>query len=388
MAPTGVARGPGRTGVGTPVKPTSRFLVDLSPEDAALTSELHQELERFRTELPSVGDEDGLYALQVAYLGKKGSVTKLRGRMRDLTPDERKAFGQAFNQVKSTIETELGGHRSELERRAREADLARREDLTLVDAGPVGTRHILTQTRAELERIFARLGFDVAEGPHIEAEQYNFDDLNIAADHPARDMQDTFFVANRGSDPEANEIGDLVLRTHTSPVQIRTMLGRKPPVKIVAPGTVFRRDDDATHSPMFHQLEGLRVDRGVSMADLKATLYRFVGAVFGKGLDIRFRPSYFPFVEPGAEFDMECPFCKDTKSNKPCSVCKDTRWIELGGSGMVHPAVFEAVGYDPEVYTGWAFGFGIDRMAMLLHGVRDLRLLFEGDTRLLEQFQC
>jgi phenylalanyl-tRNA synthetase alpha chain len=223
------------------------------------------------------------------------------------------------------------------------------------------------------------MGFQILDGPHVECEKYNFDDLNMGPGHPARDMQDTFFVQPRGEGADAP-----VLRTHTSPVQIRTMLSRTPPVRIVAPGTVFRRDDDATHSPMFHQIEGLCVDEGVSMADLKATLYRFVREFFGADLDVRFRPSYFPFVEPGAEFDIQCPF----GTTRDCHVCKGAGWIELGGSGMVHPAVFEAVGYDPEVYTGWAFGFGIDRMAMLMHAVPHLRLMFEGDVRFLEQFSC
>jgi len=346
--------------------------------------DLQQELTRFRKELQAVRTEDELYALQVSYLGKKGSVSLLRARLGGLEPDARKEFGSAFNRTKQAILDEVAGRREALHREARALDLDRIEDLTLAKRPPMGTLHIVTQTRRALERVFLRLGFDVVDGPHVEHEQYNFDDLNIPPDHPARDMQDTFFV--EAPDPRSSRGGELVLRTHTSPVQIRTMLQRKPPVRIVVPGTVFRRDDDATHTPMFHQLEGLCVDRGVSMADLKATMYRFVGAFFGPGLEIRFRPSYFPFVEPGAEFDMQCPFCRG--AGGACSVCKGSGWIELGGSGMVHPAVFEAVGYDPEKYTGWAFGFGIDRMAMLLHGVHDLRLLFDGDTRFLEQFPC
>ena len=341
---------------------------------------LQQELARLNEALAQVLDPGDLYAVQVAFLGKKGSITRLRGRMKDLTPEERKSFGRAFNQAKGAAEAAIEARRAALEAQARKADLARREDLTaLFDAPPVGALHIVTQTQRTLEAVFEGLGFEVLDGPHVEHERTNFDDLNIPPEHPARDMQDTFFVRGRGpQDPR------LVLRTHTSPVQIRTMLARKPPVRIVAPGRVFRRDDDATHTPMFHQIEGLYVDRGVSMADLKATLYRFVSAFFGAKLDVRFRPSFFPFVEPGAEFDVRCPF-GDAPS---CSVCKGTGWLELGGSGMVHPAVLRAVGYDPEAVSGWAFGFGIDRMAMLLHGVRDLRLLFEGDRRFLEQFPC
>jgi phenylalanyl-tRNA synthetase alpha chain len=218
--------------------------------------------------------------------------------------------------------------------------------------------------------IFAELGFEVATGPQIETDFHNFEALAMPADHPARDMQDTFYVE-----------GGLLLRTHTSPVQIRTMLGKKPPVKIIAPGVVYRRDDDATHSPMFSQIEGLCVDRKVSMADLKGVLLHFVRRFFGPGLEIRFRSSYFPFVEPGAEVDMQCAFCKTG-----CRLCKGSRWIEIGGSGMVHPKVFEAVGYDPEQVTGFAFGMGPERMAMLRHRVPDIKLYYEGDVRFLRQF--
>ncbi len=337
-------------------------------------------MSRAQAEIGEVADADALYELQVRYLGKKGSVTRLRTRMSELPPEGRKAFGQAFNRAKQAIEDAIERRKQALEEAARKRELERIEDLTMLPRrSPLGTLHLVTRTRRELERVFRSLGFDVVDGPHVEDERYNFDDLNIPADHPARDMQDTFFVRGRREDE-----GGLVLRTHTSPVQIRTMLQRKPPVRVIAMGTVFRRDDDATHSPMFHQIEGLYVDVGVSMADLKATLMRFVSAYFGTELGVRFRPSFFPFVEPGAEFDMQCPFC----SGSGCNLCKRTGWIELGGSGMVHPAVFEAAGYDPEVYTGWAFGFGIDRMAMLLHAVPHLRLLFEGDVRFLEQFPC
>lgn len=346
---------------------------------------LASELARFRQKLTEVGDANSLYELQVEFLGKKGSVTALRKQMGKLSPDERKAFGQAFNEVKRTIEAELEGKKADLARLAREADLARFEDLTFVQSQPSGTLHPITQTRRALEASFARLGFSVAEGPHVESETYNFDNLNILPEHPARDMQDTFFVEGRGGADQAG----IVLRTHTSPVQVRTMLTTTPPIRIVAPGTVFRRDDDATHSPMFNQIEGLYVDVGVTMADLKDTLYRFVSDFFGASLKVRFRPSYFPFVEPGAEFDVQCPFClNDEGGNDGCGVCKGSGFIELGGSGMVHPKVFEACGIDPERYTGWAFGFGIDRMAMLRHKVDHLRHFFEGDVRFLEQFPC
>ncbi len=344
-------------------------------------SALEQQLEAFRQQVTSVDSEADLQQLKVAFLGKKGSVSQLRRQMGKMKPEERKAFGAAFNRCKNQIESELEDRRKHLDQQARLRDLERTEDLTMPPTRPrFGTLHPITRTRRELLATFRRLGFDVAEGPHIEHEAYNFDALNFQPEHPARDEQDTFFV--RGQHGE--EGSGIVLRTHTSPVQIRSMLTRQPPIRVVAPGTVFRRDDDPTHSPMFHQIEGLYVDRDVSMADLKATLLQFTSAFFGTGLDIRLRPSFFPFVEPGAEFDMQCPFCR----GDGCNVCKTTGWIELGGSGMVHPAVFESVGIDPEEYTGWAFGFGIDRMAMLLHGIPDLRLMFDGDVRFLEQFPC
>lgn len=333
----------------------------------------------FTQEVEQAADEESLYALQVKYLGRKGEVTRLRKHMGSLSPDERKAFGRAFNEAKTALEHKLAARGEALAQAARQRRLARRQDATLLPRRrPSGSLHPITHTRRRLEAVFRQMGFDVVDGPHVEDEKYNFDDLNFQGEHPARDMQDTFFAKGR------DEAARLVLRTHTSPVQIRAMLTRPPPVRLVAPGTVFRRDDDATHSPMFHQIEGLCIDRGVGMADLKATLYRFVRAFFGADLQVRLRPSFFPFVEPGAEFDMQCPFC----GGDGCNVCKGVGWIELGGSGMVHPAVLEAVGVDPETYTGWAFGFGIDRMAMLLHAVPHLRLLFEGDVRFLEQFPC
>lgn len=357
---------------------------------------LARQLESFREALARVDTEGALYELQVAYLGKKGSVTQLRGEMGKLPPEARKGFGAEWNRVRDAIEAEIEARRAFLKEQARQRDLARIEDLTLPPLRPpAGTLHPLSQTRRRLSESFQRLGFSIAEGPHVEHAKYNFDDLNIPADHAARDMQDTFFVRphrHPGFGPEDEGAvgaalqlgaGDLVLRTHTSPVQVRTMLREKPPIRIVALGATFRCDDDATHSPMFHQIEGLYVDRGVTMADLKATLMAFTGEFYGRRLDVRFRPSFFPFVEPGAEFDIACPFC----GGPGCGLCKHTGWIEIGGCGMVHPAVFEACGIDPEVYTGWAFGFGIDRMTMSQHAIPHLRHMFEGDIRFLEQFQ-
>ncbi|MCA9712599.1 MAG: phenylalanine--tRNA ligase subunit alpha, partial [Myxococcales bacterium] len=260
--------------------------------------------EQFGQAVDQAQDEDALYAVQVEYLGKKGVITRLRTQMGKLEPADRKAFGMAFNALKQQAEQRVADRRAGLEAEARQRRLRHREDLTTRPRRrPVGSLHPITHTRRRLEAVFRQMGYEVVDGPHVEHEKYNFDDLNFLGDHPARDMQDTFFVQPRAGDEPA----PLVLRTHTSPVQIRAMLTRRPPVRVVAPGTVFRRDDDATHSPMFHQIEGLCIDRGVGMADLKATLYRFVSAFFGADLQVRLRPSFFPFVEPGAEFDMQCP---------------------------------------------------------------------------------
>jgi phenylalanyl-tRNA synthetase alpha chain len=243
---------------------------------------------------------------------------------------------------------------------------------------PPGRRHPVSRTMEEMARTFARLGFDVAAGPEIEFDWHNFEALNIPANHPARDMQDTFYVDL----PGAREANPVLLRTHTSPVQIRTMLARKPPVRVIVPGRVYRRDSDLTHTPMFHQIEGLWVDRRVTFADLKGTLDAFAKAFFGPEVKTRFRPSFFPFTEPSAEVDVSCVRC----GGKGCRVCKMTGWLEVLGSGMVHPNVFSACGYDPSQVTGFAFGCGVERIAMLKYHVDDLRSFFEGDARFLEQF--
>jgi phenylalanyl-tRNA synthetase alpha chain len=359
----------------------------MAADEPSPQAQLDAELREFEIAVPAVTSEAELYELQVRFLGKNGSVTKLKQLMGKVPPAERKALGQTYNHVKQTIEDGLARRGQELAEGERARDLERHVDLSCIfDPPRPGTLHPITQTRRELERVFRQLGFDVADGPHVEAELYSFDKLNIPSDHPARDMQDTFYVGYPDHYAGYEGAPSLALRPHTSPVQVRTMLRHGAPVRIISPGTTFRRDDDATHSPMFHQIEGLYVDRNVTMADLKATLYRFVGAFFGARLAVRFRPSYFPFVEPGAEFDIQCPFCFDGSVNKGCNLCKQAGWIELGGSGMVHPKVFEMCGIDPEVYTGWAFGFGIDRMAMMRHGITHLRHNFEGDLRVLEQF--
>jgi phenylalanyl-tRNA synthetase alpha chain len=317
---------------------------------------------------------------QARYLGKKGRLSELMKRMGTLPPEDRKAFGEQVNRVKGVIEEITAQRLKALADLARHKDLERVVDVTL-PGRPVthGHLHILTQVQSEMEAIFAELGFEIATGPQVETDFNNFEALGLGPDHPARDAQDTFYVA---TGPDAGK-GTALLRTHTSPVQIRTMLGKQPPVKIIAPGRVYRRDDDPTHSPMFTQIEGLVVDEGVRMSDLKGVLLHFVRRFFGAAeLGIRFRASYFPFVEPGAEVDMTCSFCKGSG----CRLCKGSGWIEIGGSGMVDPVVFGHVGYDSERYTGFAFGMGVERMAMLRHGINDIKLYYEGDVRFLRQF--
>ncbi|RMH42284.1 MAG: phenylalanine--tRNA ligase subunit alpha [Deltaproteobacteria bacterium] len=329
----------------------------------------------FAAAIADLTDEQAIRAAQARFLGKKGRVSAVMKQMGALPPDARREVGQVANRVKAAITDEVARRLAQLDALARQRDLERRVDVTLPGRQPhAGHAHIVWQVRDELIAIFAELGFDVAEGPQVETDFHNFEALAMPKDHPARDMQDTFYVTD-----------DVVLRTHTSPVQIRTMLAQPPPVKIISPGIVFRRDDDPTHSPMFAQLEALLVDEVVRFSDLKGVLLHMVRRFFRRDLDVRFRPSYFPFVEPGAEVDMECSFCTpDTAAD--CRICKGTRWLEIGGCGMVDPDVFAHVGYDAERYTGFAFGMGIDRMAMLRHGINDIKLLYDGDVRFLRQF--
>jgi phenylalanyl-tRNA synthetase alpha chain len=339
-------------------------------------SELIAKLERLGDEfldlIQPLADEQSIRATQAQFLGKKGKVSELMKELGKLPASDRPAVGVAVNKVKQTIEAQVEGRLRELEDAADAQDLARHVDVTL-PARPVGGGHLhlLTQVRLEAVQIFSELGFVVAEGPQIETDWHTFEALAIPKDHPARDMQDTFYVSE-----------EIVLRTHTSPVQVRTMLTTPPPIRIVAPGHVYRRDDDPTHSPMFTQIEGLAVDEGISFADLKGTLLHFVKRFFQKDLGIRLRPSYFPFVEPGAEVDMQCSFC----GGSGCRICKQTGWVEIGGAGMVDPDVFGHCGIDAEKYTGFAFGMGIERMAMLRHNVNDIKFYYEGDVRFLEQF--
>jgi len=325
------------------------------------------------SELSLLDSEESLQGLRVKYLGKKGLLTALMKGLGALPPEERPIIGQMANVVKDRLEEKLEAALSRV-RLARKEEKLRSERLDVTLPGrrrPMGSRHPITQVIDEITEIFAGLGFQVAEGPEIEQDYYNFEALNIPKDHPARDMQDTFFVND-----------SVVLRTHTSPVQIRTMLKQPPPVRVIAPGTVYRCDSDATHSPMFHQIEGLLVDKGVTFADLKGILTIFVSQYFGAGTGVRLRPSFFPFTEPSAEVDIACVMCK----GKGCRICKNTGWLEILGSGMVDPEVFRHVSYDSEEYTGFAFGMGIERIAMLKYGISDMRLLFENDLRFLFQF--
>ncbi|MDN3519615.1 phenylalanine--tRNA ligase subunit alpha [Aquisalimonas lutea] len=320
------------------------------------------------------GTVSGLDEVRVAYLGKKGRITAQLKQLGQLPAEERPAAGQAINAAKDEVQAALEARRAELESAGLEEQLARDAvDVTLPGRGQdTGGLHPVTRTLDRIEALFASMGFRVAEGPEIEDDYHNFEALNIPAHHPARAMHDTFyFDATR------------LLRTHTSPVQIRVMETEGAPVRIIAPGRVYRCDSDLTHSPMFHQVEGLLVDEGITFADLKGALHDFLEAFFEQRLEVRFRPSYFPFTEPSAEVDVECVHC----DGGGCRVCGNSGWLEVLGSGMVHPRVFEYCGIDSERYTGWAFGMGVERLAMLRYGVNDLRMFFENDLRFLRQFR-
>jgi len=314
-----------------------------------------------------------LEQVRVEYLGRRGLLTeRLRGLGR-LAPEERPRVGQAINAAKAELEQALEARRRALEQAELDAALeAERIDVTLPGRGQApGGRHPLTRTLDRIEAFFRQVGFGVEEGPEIEDDYHNFEALNIPAWHPARAMHDTFYFPD-----------GLLLRTHTSPVQIRVMRDRPPPLRIIAPGRVYRCDSDVTHTPMFHQVEGLMVGEAVSFAELKGILYDFARSFFEKDLSVRFRPSYFPFTEPSAEVDIACVMC----DGRGCRVCKSSGWLEVLGCGMVHPQVFANVGIDNERYTGFAFGMGVERLAMLCYGVNDLRIFFENDLRFLEQF--
>lgn len=328
-------------------------------------------------DLKGIKDLDNLDDIRVKYLGKKGELTEVMKGMRDVPKEERPIIGKLANEVRSQIESELGNTKAHIEKILLEKKL-KEEVIDVTMPGKKvknGSMHILNKVKNDIQDIFLGLGYSIAEGPDVELDYYNFEALNIPENHPAKDEQDTFYI---------NE--DVVLRTQTSPVQIRVMEDKKPPIKILSPGRVFRSDDiDATHSPVFHQIEGLVVDKEITMADLKGTLALFAKKTFGDNVKIKFRPHHFPFTEPSAEVDVSCFKCHGEDEN--CKICKGSGWIEILGCGMVHPNVLEKVGIDTNEYSGFAFGMGLERIAMLKYGIEDLRLFYENDVRFLKQFK-
>ncbi len=344
----------------------------------ALVRELESLVGECEALLGQASSFDDLEAARVAFLGRKGRLAAVMSRLPELTPEERREAGQAANAVKESLGALHAGRMAELKNAEQDALLAA-FDPTMPGRAPWrGGRHPINMVTAEICEVLEGLGFEVACGPEIETDYYNFEALNMPPEHPARDMQDTLYIKDA-----------VVLRTHTSPLQVRTMLAKTPPVAVIAPGKVYRRDSDLTHTPMFHQIEGLLVDKNVSMADLRGTLTYFARRVFSPDTKVRFRPSFFPFTEPSAEVDISCSICAGkgkTASGDACRVCKGTGWIEILGCGMVDPNVFKAVGYDPEIYSGFAFGMGVERVAMLKYGIGDLRMFFENDVRFLSQF--
>lgn len=326
-------------------------------------------------ELSQATGLENLNELRVKYLGKKGSLTAVLRGLGGLSPEERPRVGQIVNELRSELEGMIEARTEELKQQELAAKIAsERIDVTLPGRWPdLGHKHPLTLTLDRIKSIFMRMGYDVVEGPEVETDYFNFEALNLPPDHPARDMQDTFYITP-----------DILLRTHTSPVEARTMQSVTPdsPVRIISPGKVYRCDYDATHSPVFHQVEGLVIDKGISFADLKGTLELFAKEMFGNSVRLRFRPSFFPFTEPSAEVDISCVMC----AGKGCRTCKGTGWLEILGSGMTHPRVLEMSNFNPEVVSGFAFGMGVERIAMLVYGIDDLRLFYDNDLRFLAQF--
>jgi len=324
-----------------------------------------------------------LESLRVEFLGRKGSLAGAMVALARMGPDDKPAAGRKANEAKAAITALLEARQAELEAEAAKDALSGFDPSLPGRRPPQGSLHPVTLAMREICEVLTGLGYEVVSGPEVESDWHNFEALNMPPDHPARDMQDTLYVSD-----------SVVLRTHTSPLQVRTMLTRRPPVAVIAPGKVYRRDSDLTHTPMFHQIEGLLVDRNVSMADLRGTLTAFVRQLFSADTRVRFRPSFFPFTEPSAEVDISCMLCGGAGhiGTEPCRVCKRTGWVEILGCGMVDPNVFRAVdaagvgGYDPEVVSGFAFGLGVERVAMLKYGIGDLRMFFENDVRFLEQF--
>lgn len=324
-----------------------------------------------RKSLQDLADEGQLEEFRIRFLGRKGSFSTIMRQLGTVSAEERPRVGQLANSIKAEIEQLFEEKKKSLNTNTAGSDKST-PDLTLPGRVPAGGRlHPITQVMRETCTIFENLGFSVAEGPDVELDYYNFEALNIPAHHPARDMHDTFYISDK-----------VLLRTHTSPMQARIMEVQQPPLRVIAPGKVYRCDSDITHTPMFHQVEGFLVDKNISFADLKGVLTVFTRKMFEKELPLRFRPSFFPFTEPSAEVDIACVMC----GGSGCRVCKKTGWLEILGSGMIDPEVFKMVGYDPEVYSGFAFGLGIERIAMLKYGIDDIRLFYENDQRFLSQF--
>lgn len=338
-----------------------------------LTTNLNEKLTQALKQLQAASDLQKLYDVKVAFSGKQGFLSEIMREMGKLSKEEKPAFGKEVNRVKEEFESAYQRREADLQGAALNAKVtAEKIDVTLPGLQlQAGAKHPIYLVQDEVIQILARLGYAVRTGPQIEKDWYNFEALNIPPDHPSRDMQDTFYIDH-----------EHVLRTHTSPVQIHAMLTEKPPFRALAPGSVFRCDSDVSHSPNFHQIEGLLVDHKVSMADLKGTIKFLLSELFGSSVKVRFRPSFFPFTEPSAEFDCSCPVC----NGKGCRLCKQSGWIEIGGSGLVNPKVFEAVKLEPNTWQGFAFGFGLERMAMIKYGIDDIKLFYENDLRFLRQF--
>lgn len=324
--------------------------------------------------IAEAADEKGIDDIRVRFLGKKGELTAILKQMGGLSPEERPIIGQLANKIRAELEGNIESASKDFKEKADELKLkAETVDITMpAEPAVTGKLHPLNTVLNDLIDLFQSMGFDVVDGPEVETDHYNFEALNVPADHPARDMQDTFYIAE-----------NLLLRTQTSAAQIRTMETRKPPIKIICPGRVYRADEvDATHSPVFHQIEGLVVDKGITMCDLKGVLEQFAHEIYGPETEVKFRPSFFPFTEPSVEVDVTCSECR----GKGCRVCKGSGWIEILGAGMVHPRVLKSCGIDPEEYSGFAFGIGLDRITTTRYKISDIRLLFENDLRFLSQF--
>lgn len=339
---------------------------------------MKEKLEQIRAQaaaaLKNAADERSVDEIRIQFLGKKGELTSILKQMGSLSAEERPKMGQLANEIRGDIENTIAGTMAAMKKRALDRRLEKETlDVTIPGKKPaLGRLHPLNSTLNQLIDIFRSMGFDVVDGPEVENDYYNFEALNVPKDHPARDMQDTFYLAE-----------NLLLRTQTSATQIRTMEQRKPPIRMICPGRVYRSDEvDATHSPVFHQVEGLVVDKGITMCDLKGTLEQMAHEIYGPETKVKFRPSFFPFTEPSVEVDVSCSEC----GGNGCRVCKGSGWIEILGAGMVHPRVLKGCGIDPEVYSGFAFGIGLDRLTTTRHKISDIRLLFENDRRFLEQF--